>query len=525
MVWKIDNPQCNESKKIVWEVARYLRGRGLDLGAGDFKVLPHAISVDNMHHHAFGFTHKPDVLCNVEKLDVFASCSMDFVYSSHTLEHIVDYKGALREWWRIVKQGGYLILYLPHKLFYPNIGCEGSNPDHKHDFMPEDVISAMPDGWDLIENQDRNDDMEYSMLLVFKKIQGKKNVRSYQDPKPSKTACVTRYGAFGDVLQSSSVWAALKAQGYHVSVISSPPGCDAIKHDPNIDELIIFDKDQIPNQDLGNFWAYQKKKYDKWVNLSESVEGTFLAIPGRMLHTFLPRARHSLANMNYVQFQHELAGVGYKLASRFYPTKEELAWAVAERARMNGGPVVVWSLAGSSVHKTWPYVDAIWARLLLSYKDVRIVLVGGEECKILERGFESEPRVYRRSGVWEIRKSLTFAMKADLVVGPETGVLNAVALESMPKVIFLSHSTVNNLTRDWVNTTSLWSKETKCNGRGDNDAPACHQLHHGWDHCTKNEETSTAQCQADIGAAAAWDAISAALRGFEMTRVGMDMAA
>ena len=110
MVWRATDPQCNESKKIVWEVAPYLRGRGLDLGAGDFKVLPRVISVDNLHHAQFGFQVRPDVLCDVANLDVFASASMDFVYSSHTLEHIEDYQAALREWWRVVKPGGYLIL-------------------------------------------------------------------------------------------------------------------------------------------------------------------------------------------------------------------------------------------------------------------------------------------------------------------------------------------------------------------------------------------------------------------------------
>jgi ubiquinone/menaquinone biosynthesis C-methylase UbiE len=53
---------------------------------------------------------------------------MDFVYSAHLLEHVQDFESALREWWRVIKPGGYLVLYLPHKKFYPNIGVPGSNP-------------------------------------------------------------------------------------------------------------------------------------------------------------------------------------------------------------------------------------------------------------------------------------------------------------------------------------------------------------------------------------------------------------
>ena len=144
-----------------------------------------------------------------------------------------------------------------------------------------DIINAMPPGWDLVENQRRDEDMEYSMLLVFRKLYGKKNMRSCDRPRPAKTACVVRYGAFGDLMQSSSVWAALKKEGYHVTVFSSPPGSDVISHDPNIDDLVLFDKDQVPNGDLLAFWQWQRKKNDKWVNLSETVEGTFLAKIGR----------------------------------------------------------------------------------------------------------------------------------------------------------------------------------------------------------------------------------------------------
>ena len=436
---------------------------------------------------------------------------MDFVYSSHTLEHVEDYKAALREWWRVVKFNGYLVLYLPHKALYPNIGEDGANPDHKHDFLPEDVISAMPDGWDLLECQDRNGGMEYSMLLVFKKLNGKQRLRSCNSPRPAKTACVVRYGAYGDLMQSSSVWAMLKKQGYHVTVFSSPPGADVIAHDPNIDKLVLFDKDQVPNANLVDFWNWHRPKYDKWVNLSESVEGTLLAMRGRTPFYFHPRLRHSMMNRNYVEFQHEIADIPYELNVKFYPTAEEKKWAAKERAKLGAGPVVVWSLAGSSVHKTWAGLDNVLASIMLEYPTARVVLTGGPECVILEAGWENEPRILKKSGKWSMRETLSFAQVSDLVIGPETGVLNSMACEPMAKVVFLSHSTHENLTRDWTNTTPLWSKNTKCAGRGDNAAPACHVLHYGWSECTRDEETGTAQCQKDISVGEAWVAVRNAL--------------
>ena len=507
MTWDINADYMAESKKIVWEVAPYLRGRGLDLGAGTFKILPQAISVDNGHHAMFGHNIRPDIFVDTaEKLDIFGSGSMDYVYSSHLLEHIEDYKAALKEWWRVVKEGGVLALYLPHEDFYPKVGENGANPDHKWNVSPAKVIAAMEElsGWDLVENQERNNDNEYSLLQVYRKVQGRKHTYSYKNPKNvAKTVLVCRFGAFGDLMQASSVFKGLKDQGYHVTLMTSAPGIDVVLHDPNIDAFMQLDKDQIPNQDLTLFWAWQAKKYDKFVNLSESVEGTLLALPGRTQHGWSPLVRHSMLNRNYLEFQHLLADVPHNPQVKFFPTVEEKAWVRKQRSRMNKF-VVVWSLAGSSVHKTWAGLDAIIASIMLEYKDVDVVLVGGADCQLLEAGWEKEPRVHLTSGKWSIRQSLAFAQQADLVIGPETGVLNAVANEEMPKIIFLSHSSEENLTRDWVGTTALWAKGTSCKGRGDNAVPACHQMHYGWDNCNLDKETGTAQCQKDISGEEVW---------------------
>ena len=511
MVWDIKAPYKAESKKIVWDVAPYLRGRGLDIGAGDFKVLPHVISVDNMHHAQFGFSVRPDVMVkSAEKLDVFASESMDFVYSSHLLEHIEEPEKALKEWWRVVKTGGCMILYLPHEDLYPKMGEDGANPDHKHNLNEDMVIRWMYriGYWDLELCEKRNQDDEYSFLMVFRKIERKRRSDGYPDsylkPKPEKTACVVRYGAFGDLMMASSVWAGLKQQGYHVTVFASPPGSDVIEHDLNIDKLVLFDKDQVPNGDLGAFWEVQKKKFDKFVNLCESVEGTFLALPNRSPSTWTPAVRHKLMDFNYVQFAHELAGLPHKPQVKFYPTIHEQRWAEEERAKMKADMVVMWSLAGSSVHKTWAGLDHIIASIMTHFDNVHVVLVGGADCQILEAGWENEPRVHAMSGKWKMRETLAFIDQCDLIIGPETGVLNAAACLDVSKIVFLSHSSHENLTRDWKNVIALSSEHTVCPGRGNNEAPACHLLHYGWDNCKKDEKTGTAQCQKDITIEEVW---------------------
>ena len=486
MTWDINAPYTAESKKIVWEVAPYLRGQGADIGAGDFKVLPHAISIDNGHHQQFGFQVKPDLLVrSADDLKIVGTESLDWVYSSHLLEHMEKPEKALKEWWRLVKQNGFLILYTPSDELYPRVGEKGANPDHKHNLNSALIVEWMRNvsqHWDLVERQVRDQDDEYSDLLVFKKRQTGGHQFSHLKPQPEKSVLVCRFGAYGDLMQTASVLAGLKKQGYHVTLMCSPPGSDVMTHDPNIDAFMLLDKDQIPNGDLGSFWAWQAKKFTKFVNLSESVEGSLLAMPGRAQHGWVPAVRDRLMNLNYLEVQHQMAEVPHDPQVRFYPTPDEREWASKQRRKLGAGPVIMWSLAGSAIHKTWPYLDQVIASIMISYPTATVVLVGGPECKILEAGWEKEPRVRRTCGEWSIRESLTFINECDLIVGPETGVLNAASHLPIPKVCFLSHSTHENLTRDWEQVFALYSEKTACRMRGPQDVEnpilACHTLHY-----------------------------------------------
>jgi ADP-heptose:LPS heptosyltransferase len=157
-------------------------------------------------------------------------------------------------------------------------------------------------------------------------------------------------------------------------------------------------------------------------------------------------------------------------------------------------------------------MDTIIARLLLRTDlNIHVILTGGYDCKILEQGWENEPRVHKKSGEWSIRETFTMLEHVDLVVGPETGVLNAACCLKVPKIVFLSHSTNENLTRDWVNTYALEPTKTAC--------WPCHQLHYGWTYCkqvTEGAGNGAAQCSTDIGPEACWNAVTEVLRNFEV---------
>jgi SAM-dependent methyltransferase len=122
-----------------------------------------------------------------------ADHSYDYAYSSHTLEHMSDPAIALKNWWRIVKPGGFLILYVPHRDLYEKKATLPSrfNPDHRHFFLADryeapDTIGLLPliqsalVGADIvyvdtcseghtITDPDIHSDGEYSIEAVIRK--------------------------------------------------------------------------------------------------------------------------------------------------------------------------------------------------------------------------------------------------------------------------------------------------------------------------------------------------------------------
>jgi SAM-dependent methyltransferase len=112
------DPGPSETSKCRDRLARYCEGYGLDLGFGGDPIVPHAIGMDMPQPYS-GVGRRPVQLGgDATQLVWFADGVLDFVFSSHLLEDFDDVGRVLKEWLRVLKPGGRLIIYCPDEQVY-----------------------------------------------------------------------------------------------------------------------------------------------------------------------------------------------------------------------------------------------------------------------------------------------------------------------------------------------------------------------------------------------------------------------
>jgi len=160
----------------------YCKGEGLDIGFGSDLITKDAEGYDFEHG-------------NAQYLKGVKDNSYDFVYSSHTIEHLPDPAEGIKNWFRVVKSEGYLILYLPHRDLYEKKKKLPSrfNHDHRNFFLINkdevpDTIGIVPliertlkdfeviyakecSGGHTITDPDIHSDGEFSIEVVIRKIE------------------------------------------------------------------------------------------------------------------------------------------------------------------------------------------------------------------------------------------------------------------------------------------------------------------------------------------------------------------
>jgi ADP-heptose:LPS heptosyltransferase len=328
-------------------------------------------------------------------------------------------------------------------------------------------------------------------------------------------AGVARLGGIGDNLIAASVLAPLKRLGYMVEVIASSPQHVVFHHNPHIDKLSVKNVEQdLPQNDIQawqKWFESRSHEYDHFVHLSHSCEGRHALFKNNTSFYWSPEYRRKLCAGSYLETVHDIAGVPYEFGPLFYTSTEEKQHAQADKAKV-GPRCIAWVLSGTRIDKIYPYAPLTIARILQELH-IPVILFGatGKEemmAKIILEVVEQHhntsqglhlalsPHDAEEKGnygqVWSLRRSLALLQACDLVITPDTGPAWSVAFEPMPKIMLLSHASVENITKHWVNTVTLHADPEKV------PCWPCHRLHDDPSTCVPNKENTGASCISDI---------------------------
>lgn len=118
---------------------KYMNGRGLDIGYRGYDnanpILSTAIGID-LDYPGYDGKTLP-----------FPDASQDYVYSSHCLEHVTDYKLFIQEALRVLKPYGYMITVVPHRdLYEKKLDLPSRwNGDHKRFYTSASLLKEFED--------------------------------------------------------------------------------------------------------------------------------------------------------------------------------------------------------------------------------------------------------------------------------------------------------------------------------------------------------------------------------------------
>jgi ADP-heptose:LPS heptosyltransferase len=323
-------------------------------------------------------------------------------------------------------------------------------------------------------------------------------------------AAVARFGGIGDNLVAGSVFPALKRMGYATEMITGEPNHVVYFNNPHIDRLTIKNVPRdLPQNDLLGWqkWIESRaNEYDIFLHASHSMEGRHSIFPHMTQFWWPQDYRRKICAGSFLETAHDIIGVPYEFAPLFYASDEEKEFSLRIK-RQIGERFILWVLSGTRIDKVYPYAPSAVARII---REVRapVVLMGGPTEKEHSMATAIRDSVALDNGsrdglhiaapyangekCYPLRTSLAFALCADLVVAPDSGVAWAVAMESMPKIVMVSHASAENITKHWVNTTTLHADQDRV------PCWPCHRLHDNESTCRLNKEGNGAACISDI---------------------------
>ena len=132
----------------------FCKGKGLDIGGKKDCHFPGAQIINTEYPGHYSANKLPEK-------------QYDYIFSSHTLEHIASTGLTLEHWKKHLKQTGVLFLYLPHPdmTYWLPANCT----KHLHSFTPDEIGQLLQDaGFTTIMRSQRDSFWSYAIAAILR---------------------------------------------------------------------------------------------------------------------------------------------------------------------------------------------------------------------------------------------------------------------------------------------------------------------------------------------------------------------
>ena len=283
-------------------------------------------------------------------------------------------------------------------------------------------------------------------------------------------ALIIRHGALGDCIQSTAVIPYVQRDYAEIDYLCSPHTAPILEHNPRLNRIMKYTRDSVPLDQLHSYYKLLSQDYDMTFVLTQTVESRLVfAYPQEQYYYPLAKRRKLCSDKNYIEEQ--IRACGYEPEgnpkAEIYFGKEDILAAKQLRHRLKKHFLILWPQVGSSINKGYLHFGRV-ADMVLDTIPEAIILTAGEFGEAFKLSLVDDRII--NLGLMNLAPMTTFAVSkiVDLVIGPDSAVLNASGCFDVAKICMLNHSSKTNITKHWTNDFSI---QAQCY------CSPCHYLH------------------------------------------------
>ncbi len=266
----------------------------------------------------------------------------------------------------------------------------------------------------------------------------------------------------GDLLFTTPLPRLLSTAGHEVSVAAWPENEIVYQGNPYVKEIVQC-PDMSQESAFAAWFDEVNTRFDRIINLGFTVEKAFLHRTDGFFGPIpdLAARRRAAAGKNYYEATLEAAGIpASPVLPELYPTPAEIGHIkrIKTEKEKYGFKLVIWNFHGSTRNKTLSRGPTWLHEVMTKCLHSQHFVVGSQptipEALIGKRCLDF-------GGSWSLRTSMIMTSVADVVVGPESAIINAAGAFDCHKVVLYSHSSPENLGKHWHNHHPITPK-CKC---------------------------------------------------------------